>query len=84
MILRHEELALAREYARSTTVESLTREQTRLVMARGRELFHWFKDHLGIHYAINLGVLTLLCGGDYLILLQLPRLLLSDGAVQSL
>jgi fatty acid desaturase len=84
MILRHEELALAREYARSTTVESLTREQTRLVMARGRELFHWFKDHMAIHYAINLGVLTLLFGGDYLILLQLPRLLLSDGAVQSL
>jgi len=84
MILRHEELALAREYARSTTVEPLTREQTKLVMARGRELFHWFKDHMAIHYAINLGVLTLLLGSDYLILLQLPRLLLSEGAVQSL
>jgi hypothetical protein len=84
MILRHEELALAREYARSTTVESLTREQIKLVMARGRELFHWFKDHMAIHYAINLGVLTLLLGGDYLILLHLPRLLLSEGAVQSL
>jgi len=83
MILRHEELALARDYASRRTVEALTREQTKLVMDRGRELFHWYKDHMAVHYAINIGVVTLLLGGDYLILLHLPRLLLGEGATHS-
>ena len=83
MILRPEELALAREYAGRTTAEALTREQTKLIMDRGRQLFHWYKDHVVLHYAINIGVLTLLLGGDYLILLHLPRLLLDEGVSHS-
>jgi hypothetical protein len=79
MILRREELALAREYTQSAHAEALTREQMKLIMDRGRELFHWYKSHLAIHYAINIGVLVLLLGGDYLILLELPRLILTEG-----
>ena len=77
MILRREELALAREYADSTNAESLTRDQMKLVMDRGRELFHWYKRHQAIHYALNLSVIVLLLGGDYLILLRLPATLLT-------
>jgi hypothetical protein len=80
MILRPEELSLAREYVQNTPTESLTREQMKLIMDRGRELFHWYKAHLAIHYIINLGVLAVLLGGDYLVLLHLPRLLLDEGA----
>ena len=39
MILRREELELAREYARSTAAESLTREQMKLVLDRGRVIY---------------------------------------------
>jgi hypothetical protein len=84
MILKHDELALAREYVQSTPAEALTREQMKLIMDRGRELFHWYKEHLPFHYAINIGVMVLLLGGDYLILLELPRLMLADGTVDSL
>lgn len=83
MILRHEELALAREYARSVPAESLTREQMKLILDRGRSLHRWYKEHQAVHYALNLGLLALLLGGDYLILLQLPRLFLAEGAVNS-
>jgi hypothetical protein len=83
MILRREELALARVYAQSANAEALTREQMKLIMDRGRELFHWYKEHPAIHYAINIGVLALLLGGDYLILLELPRLMLADGTVNA-
>jgi len=84
MILRREELTLAREYAQRTQTEALTRDQMKLVMDRGRELFHWYKEHSAIHYAINLGVVVVLLGGDYLILLELPRLLLGAGSTSSL
>jgi fatty acid desaturase len=83
MILRHEELQLAREYAQSTHAESLTREQIKLVMDRGRALFHWYKEHQAIHYAINLGVVALVLGGDYLILLYLPGVFLTGGQADS-
>lgn len=83
MILRHEELALAREYARSVPAESLTREQMKLILDRGRSLHRWYKEHQAVHYALNLGLLALLLGGDYLILLHLPRLFLAEGAVNS-
>jgi len=83
MILRREELALAREYAQSASAESLTRDQLKLVMDRGRALFHWYREHQVIHYAINIGVVALLLGGDYLILLRLPGVLLSGGGIDS-
>lgn len=83
MILRPEELALARDYAHRTAAESLTREQMKLVMDRGRELFHWYKQHQAVHYALNVAVVAVLLGGDYLILLRLPSLLLNDGSNNS-
>ena len=79
MILRHDELTLARAYAENTAHEGLTRDQMKRIMDRGRELFHWYREHMAIHYAINLAVLVLVLGGDALILLELPRLLLGDG-----
>jgi len=83
MILRREELALAREYAQSASTESLTREQVKLVMDRGRALFHWYREHQAIHYAINIGVVALLLGGDFLILLRLPGAMLSANGADS-
>jgi hypothetical protein len=83
MILRREELALAHEYVRSTAAESLTRDQMRLILDRGRELYHWYRQHLAVHYVLNLAVLTVLLGGDSLILLRLPRLLLAEGGAPS-
>jgi hypothetical protein len=80
MILRPEEMALAREYSRRTAFESLTRDQVKLIMDRGRELHRWYKDHTAAHYAINLAVIVFLLGSDYLVLLRLPGLLLSEGA----
>ncbi|HEY7191845.1 MAG TPA: fatty acid desaturase [Vicinamibacterales bacterium] len=83
MILRREELALAREYAQSASTESLTREQLKLVMDRGRALFHWYREHQAIHYAINIGVVALLLGGDFLILLRLPAVMLTGSGADS-
>jgi hypothetical protein len=80
VILRREELTLAREYARSTTLEALTRDQMKLILDRGRELYHWYRQHQAVHYALNLAVIVVLLGGDFLILLELPRLLLADSS----
>ena len=84
MILRPEEMAMAREYARTAPFECLTHEQMKKIMDRGRELHHWYKEHLAFHYILNLAVTALLLGGDYLILLHLPRVLLSEGAANPL
>jgi hypothetical protein len=83
MILRRDELALAHEYARSMAAEALTRDQMKLIMDRGRELFHWHKEHLAIHYALNLAVCAVLLLGDSFILLRLPAWLLAEGSTHS-
>jgi Fatty acid desaturase len=83
MILRQEELTFARAYAQNTALEALTRDQMKRVMDRGRKLFHWYRSHMAIHYAINLAVLLVLLGGDALILLELPRLVLGSAASAS-
>jgi hypothetical protein len=83
MILRHEELSLAREYARSVQVDGLTREQMKLILNRGRSLHRWYKDHSGLHHALNLALVVLLLAGDYLILLRLPHLFLTAGAANA-
>lgn len=79
MKLHPEELELARAYSRSTPSEGLSKEQLKLVMDRGRELFHWFKSHQAAHFVINLSVLALIFGADYAILLKLPHWLLPAG-----
>ena len=79
MILHREELALARDYEKAHHFEGLTDAQMKPIMARGRELFHWFKAHPRAHNAINLSILVLLLGADYLILLKLPAALIPPG-----
>ena len=58
MKLHHDEMALARAYNSVTPFEGLTDDQMLKVMARGRALFHWFKSHLALHYAISTVVLV--------------------------
>ena len=54
MILHLEELAQARAYQQAHPFEGLTDEQMSAIMAKGRALFHWFKEHPAIHNTINL------------------------------
>jgi Fatty acid desaturase len=75
MRLHKEELELARAYEQGMSFERLSKDQMKLIMDRGRELYQWFKDHPGIHTLINLSVLVFLFTSDYAILLRLPALL---------
>ena len=38
------------------TFEGLTDEQVGAIVARGRVLFHWFKEHPRIHNTMNLAL----------------------------
>ena len=73
MKLHQDELELARAYGESVQFEGLSKEQMKLVMDRGRGLFHWFKAHQALHFVINLTLLVFLFVADYLILLRLPE-----------
>jgi hypothetical protein len=84
MVIRPEEMALAREYVSKTELESLTDQQMKQIMDRGRVLFHWYREHQAFHYLINLLVLTLLLGGDYLVLARLPGVFLQAGGANPL
>jgi Fatty acid desaturase len=75
--LRREEFDLAHDYVAHTHLESLSPDQMKLILDRGRALFHWYREHLAIHYALNFLVLVFLIGGDYLVLLRLPSLFLA-------
>ena len=77
MKLHPEELQLARAYCRSTVMEGLSKDQVKLIMDRGRKLYHWFKKHQALHFLINASVIALIFATDYVILLQLPGRLLS-------
>ena len=83
MILHREELAQARAYEEAHPFEGLTDEQMSAIMAKGRALFHWFKDHVAIHNAINLTVIIALFVADYFILLELPAVFLTPGETHS-
>ena len=83
MIFHSEELALARAYEQAHPFEGLTDEQMSAIMAKGRTLFHWFKQHPAIHNAINLTVLIVLFVADYFILLELPGVFLPPGETHS-
>ena len=83
MILRPEEISLAREYTRAVPMESLTPRQMKLIMDRGRDLHRWYKQHTAVHYLINLCVIAVLLGGDFLILMRLPGLWLHAGVAAS-
>ena len=79
MHVHPEELAHARTYEASHAFEGLTEDQLRLIRARGRDLFAWFKAHPGVHNAINLIAMVLLLVADGASLLYLPRLWLTPG-----
>jgi hypothetical protein len=80
MKLHAEELALARAYAASTPLESLSREQHRLVVRRGRELYAWYAAHPRTHAAVNATLIAAVLAVDLLVLLALPAWLLPAGA----
>ena len=76
MKLHREELELARAYSRSVPSVGLSKDQMKLVMDRGRVLFHWFKSHQALHFLISLAVIALIFATDYAILMGLPQWLL--------
>jgi hypothetical protein len=80
MQFHKEELDLARAYERNLPFEGLSKEQLKLIMDRGRTLYHWFKNHPGLHALINLTVLIFVFSSDYLILMRLPGALLPLAA----
>src|SRR5436309_1832707 len=57
VILRSEELEFAREYCHTKRMESLSREQMKLILDRGRSLHRWYKEHQKFHYALSMAVL---------------------------
>ena len=83
MKLHPDEMALARAYTSSQPFEGLTDEQLRKVMTRGRELFHWFKSHRRLHYAISTAVLVIIFGADYLAQVMLPNAVLGPLGTNS-
>jgi len=83
MRLHPEELALARSYCRETPLNGLSRDQMKVILDRGRVLFHWFKDHQALHFLISLSTLALIFSADFAILLVMPQWLVSPGASSS-
>ena len=82
MRVRPEEVTMAREYVESHEFARLTDDQLTAILARGRELFHWFKQHPALHNAINVAALVFIFAADYAVLLLLPALILPPaGAV---
>ncbi len=79
MITHSDELALARAYQEAHDFEALTDEQLKAILARGRQLFHWFKAHPWIHNTINVCVVAALLFADYFVLLVLPGYLLGSA-----
>ncbi len=79
MVIHEDELSLAREYQQSHDFEYLTHAQVSSILARGRELFHWFKAHPWIHNSINLGVVVSLLAMDYVVLVEVPGYILVPG-----
>ena len=74
-----DELELARSYTESHGFESLSSEQVRLIMNRGRELHRWFKSHPAIHALISAGVICFIFAMDFFVLIRLPRFIISSS-----
>jgi len=53
MKIHLDEFKMAREYTSGHAFEDLSRDQTRLILDRGRELYKWFKAHPRTHALIN-------------------------------
>jgi len=82
--LHADELELAKAFDAASNFEGLTDDQVARVLARGRELFHWFKAHPRTHVVINFGVLLFIFGADYWAQVVWPRWLLTPGASNSI
>jgi Fatty acid desaturase len=74
-----EEVTMARAYAETHDFARLTEEQVGAIVARGRQLFHWFKAHPTLHNTINAIVLVFIFAADYFVLLRLPGVFLPRG-----
>jgi hypothetical protein len=79
MRLHPEEVAFARAYDRELPFEGLTDEQMRLILERGRALFHWFKSHPRLHLAISTLTLVAIFALDWALLVPLPAWLLGEA-----
>jgi hypothetical protein len=78
MKVHPDEMVLARAYTTSMRFEGLTDDQLLKIMTRGRELFHWFKDHPLTHYAISTAVIVFVFAADYAAQVLLPHRLLDS------
>ena len=83
MKLHEDELALARAFHASSDFEGLNDEQVATIVARGRELFHWFKAHPAIHTLINIATLSVIFGGDYWVQVAWPAIMLPPDTVHT-
>jgi hypothetical protein len=79
MRIRPEEVALARAYVRATHLESLSVEQMKSIMDRGRRLHAWFKEHHALHCLINAFVFAFIFGLDYAVLMKAPAFFLTGS-----
>jgi fatty acid desaturase len=80
MHIHPEEIRWAQVNEKQLPFEPLNRDQVHSIMERGRELHRGYKSHYVLHCLINLLVLVVLLGGDYLALLRLPGLWLAPGS----
>ena len=84
MVIHPEEVRLARVHQSQTPFESLTSEQIHRIMARGRELHHWYKTHHALHCLFNAALIAFIFLFDYVALLRLPGLWLVPGGENTL
>ena len=84
MLAQPEELRRARLYLETAPFEGLSREQAHRIVERGRELYHWYKNHHRLHCLINAAVLTLLLTADFYVLLRLPYFWLGGEGAEPL
>src|SRR5215211_2310501 len=74
MEMNRTDLARAREYVAAHDFARLTDGQMVAIVARGRVLFHWFKEHPHFHNTLNAAVVVFIFAADYLALMHLPGL----------
>src|SRR6266516_449359 len=78
MNIHLEELAYARAYAKATAFQSLSKDQVKSILDKGRFFHRWFRAHRLLHGAISATVLTFILAADLTFLFQLPRFFLDS------
>jgi hypothetical protein len=74
MEVHPDEVAFARLYSAQAAFEGLSADQLARIRERGRVLHRWSARHHALHCTINVLVISLLLGVDFLLLLQVPSL----------